>query len=362
MHISLFVSNTDGGLLHYCSQLANALAKRIKVSVIAPEGVRNEYFSPAVEIVQVPFNKISTWLGVSILSPKRLYNIINEINADILHITSPDISLATILPLLDMPTISTIHDPITPSAAHITDNLQILTDDIARRMYYRYSKHFFVHGEEMSRILKNRGISEQTVTSINHGHYGFFKEYLSEGQQTEPYTILFFGFISPHKGVSTLLKSENKIFAEVPDADIVIAGKGNFSQYDNLITDSQRYNIINRFVTNEEVAKLFSRATVVVLPYNEATQSGVVPIAYPFGNPVVATDVGSIPEVIDEGETGLVVPPKDEEELADAIVKILKDPALREKMSNNARAKAQQDLSWEAISRKTIDAYQTVLN
>ena len=79
------------------------------------------------------------------------------------------------------------------------------------------------------------------------------------------------------------------------------------------------------------MGELFQRASIVVLPYIEGSQTGIIPIAYSFKKPVIATNVGSISEVVEDGVTGFIVPPRDSHALADAIIKILKDDDLRKR-------------------------------
>src|SRR4030043_34075 len=171
-------------------------------------------------------------------------------------------------------------------------------------------------------------------------------------------TVLFFGRISRYKGLDILIKAEPLITQQIPDAKIVIAGSGqDFGRYESLITNRSRFEIQNRFISHREVPKFFRRTAVVVLPYVEASQSAVVPIAYMFGKPVVVTNVGSIPEVVDEGKTGFVVPPNSPEDLSRAIIRILENHGLRKTMSANALAKASADLSWNTIAQETAKIY-----
>ena len=127
-----------------------------------------------------------------------------------------------------------------------------------------------------------------------------------------------------------------------------------------MITDRESFEIINEFIPDEEIAQLFQRAKLVVLPYIEASQSGIIAIAYAFKKPVIVSSVGSIPEVVDHGKTGLLVPPGDAKALAEAIIELLKDDRLREEMGNNAFAKMEQELSWDKIAEKTLQVYKQV--
>jgi glycosyltransferase involved in cell wall biosynthesis len=109
------------------------------------------------------------------------------------------------------------------------------------------------------------------------------------------------------------------------------------------------------------IARLFQEASIVALPYVEASQSAVLAIAQAFGKPVVATAVGGIPEVVEHGETGYLVPPRDSYSLAEAIVTLLQDPGLRQEMGHKALQKAESELSWPHIARKTLRVYDQAI-
>lgn len=107
---------------------------------------------------------------------------------------------------------------------------------------------------------------------------------------------------------------------------------------------------------------MFHRAALVVLPYTEATQSGVVPVAYNFARPVVGTKVGALAECIDDGKTGLLVPPRDPESLALAIVRILEDETLRTQMGEAGRQKLLRECSPEVVAEQTLHVYSQAIS
>jgi glycosyltransferase involved in cell wall biosynthesis len=95
----------------------------------------------------------------------------------------------------------------------------------------------------------------------------------------------------------------------------------------------------------------------VVLPYIDASQSGIIPLAYSFKKPVVVTDVGSIPESVDDGVTGFIVPPKDPAALAEAILKLLEDEKLRRTMGENGYRKLKSELSIDIAAKEILKVY-----
>ena len=163
-------------------------------------------------------------------------------------------------------------------------------------------------------------------------------------------SILFFGFVRPYKGLDVLLGAMPQIIRRT-GASLVVAGEfwsqgkqQYLDQMDKLgITD--HVTIYDRYIKNEEVADFFRKADVVVVPYRSATGTGIVPIAFSFGKPVVATAVGCLPDVVRDGETGFLVPPGDSASLADAVEKCLEGECLRTFRANITGR--QGDLSWD---------------
>ena len=176
-------------------------------------------------------------------------------------------------------------------------------------------------------------------------------------------TIIFFGNIREYKGLGCLLQAVPIIQKQVKNVKIIIAGEGDLSPYQPLMgaCDRSVFEIHNEFVPNDLVASLFQRSTLAVLPYTEMSgMSGVLNVAYAFGKPVVVSDVGGLNEAVEHGKTGLLVPPRDPQALADAIIRLLKDPELRAMMGKNVNRKA-EELSWDNIAKKTMDVYEKVI-
>jgi glycosyltransferase involved in cell wall biosynthesis len=139
----------------------------------------------------------------------------------------------------------------------------------------------------------------------------------------------------------------------------MIAGQGeDFSRYARMMVHPERFIVHNEFISEQSTAEYFRRASIVVLPYIEASQSGVIPLAYSAGKPVVATNVGGLPEMVEHGRTGYVVNPRDPEQLADALVRLLLDSAMRRQMGVNAKNKIELECSPETIALKTVEVYR----
>ena len=131
----------------------------------------------------------------------------------------------------------------------------------------------------------------------------------------------------------------------------MICGQGeDFQRYRKQFSDPDKFIVHNRWITDKERTEFFDRACVVVLPYIEATQSGVVPIAYAHSKPVVATRTGGLPDVVKDGQTGLLVNPECEKELANAVIKLLGNEQLRQEMGRAGKQLLETELSVESVT------------
>lgn len=169
--------------------------------------------------------------------------------------------------------------------------------------------------------------------------------------------ILFFGFIRDYKGLDTLLQSISE-FKELTDYKVVVAGEfyTDENKYRDLIQElgiEDKIMLFSDFIPTSEVKYYFSAADVVVLPYKDATQSGIVQIANNFGKPVIATNVGGLVEIIDKGKTGYLVDKDNPENLARTIEMYYSENKEAE-FSANIEQKL-NEYSWEKFVGKTLD-------
>ncbi len=174
--------------------------------------------------------------------------------------------------------------------------------------------------------------------------------------------MLFFGRIWPYKGLEYLIRAEPAISAAVPDVRIVIAGRGeDLARYRALMRHPERFEVRDEYVPYDGIGSLFRAASVVALPYIGGSNSGVLHTAYAYGRPVVATSVGGLPEVVDEGRSGFVVPPRDPDALAAAIVRVLREPGLAAAMGARALEKARTEHDPATAARLTLPVYEAAL-
>ena len=351
MKVLLITLDTYGGIIHYTSQLANALANKLEIVVIAPIGVDKHYFNDNVKIIQMTmgFTKDLHILSRSIKFIKTIY----DENPDIIHCNFCYHWLALLLLLFNkFPIITTIHD----THAHLGKFK--LIDLSAKAIHIKLSNSVIVHGIRSQNELGN-GVKSFIIP---HGDYSFFLKYKQNDVEEEDNTILFFGRIVDYKGLDYLISAVNKLSEIIPDIKLIIAGKGDMRKYEKLIINKKHFEIHNSYILDDVVPRLFQRAAIVALPYIEATQTGIIPIAYAFKKPVIVTDTGDMPEVVDDGINGIIVPPRDVNMLAEAIKTLLGNKTLRKEMGEQAHKKMISDLSWDDIALKTIDVYNYVID
>jgi glycosyltransferase involved in cell wall biosynthesis len=167
--------------------------------------------------------------------------------------------------------------------------------------------------------------------------------------------ILFFGFIREYKGLKYLLKALPMIKESLPDIQLWVVGDfhEDRQEYSDLIEQLKimpLIRLVEGYVPDRDVEKYFAATDLVVLPYVSATQSGIVQIAYGFEKPVVVTDVGGLPDVVDDGKTGFVVESGNSEQIAEAVVRYFTE-GRHDEFRLNIRAKA-GEFSWERMAER----------
>lgn len=177
--------------------------------------------------------------------------------------------------------------------------------------------------------------------------------------------ILFVGTLIQHKGHGVLLKAVPKILKNIPNAKLVFVGDGGMKE--ELERICKRLNVEKHvkfagFVGDISKKPLYYRAAdVFVLPSTGPELFGIVNLeAMACGIPIVASKIGGIPDIVKDGENGLLVPPRNSKVLADAIIYLLENEDIREKMGKNGREKV-EDYSWEMIAEETEKVYLSLM-
>jgi D-inositol-3-phosphate glycosyltransferase len=261
------------------------------------------------------------------------------------------------------------------------DSTDSAINRLSLRIQYGLTDHIFVHTAKMrSELIKEFDVPEDRITVIPFGiNNSVAGTDLSSNQAKERLgirgnnrTLLFFGRIRPYKGLDYLITAFHKLIQQDDSYRLIIAGRveqGCEQYWESIQKEIQGYvatgSIISRikFIPDSETEVYFKAADVLVLPYREIFQSGVLVLGYSFGLPVVAADVGSLKDDIIEGKMGFVFSPEDPADLARAISRYFASDLFSnlEAERQNIKDYAVQQHSWEIVGQKTIDVYSKLL-
>lgn len=354
MRVTLVSIGPRAGMAHYISQLANALAEHLKVSAVVADYMEESYFNPKIKVIKIKTGKNRKqvlFASFNLFNFYKIWKIFSKLDSDIVHFTSPHPWNFIVSFFVKQPIVYTLHDP----QPHLGENPLIA---FLYQLMIPRAKRIIVHSKVHQKYLFEKGFSREKVYQIQHGDYSFLTKW-QKSEIKEENNILFFGRIEKYKGIEYLLEAFSLIQKEIPGIKLIIAGQGDLMSYNKLIKKLSGVKVLNYFVPDSRVAEFFQKAKAVIMPYVEATQSGVPSIAYSFKKPVVATAIGGLLELIDHGQTGYLVKPADSQALAEAVIKLLKNDEKRKEMGEKGFEKMKKEFSWDKIALKTIEIYRT---
>jgi glycosyltransferase involved in cell wall biosynthesis len=327
-----------GGIAHYSTLLVRELRKTYQVTFLTlkrqypawlfPGQTQYDYSAeklleendPAID----PLNPI-TWLKTAYLLKKSNVDLV------VMQWWNPFFGLAFGTITLLLSRIS--RTPICFLCHNVIPHESTLLDKILSKYAFLSTRYFIVHSEEDRKnllLLKPKAIVKKNF----HPTYAIFGDFtLYEKSQArrklniapDNNVLLFFGLIRPYKGLRYLIQAMKEVIRYTECLLLIV---GEFyepkQEYMSLITDlrlDDHIVVIDKYVNNEDVSLYFCSADVVILPYVQATQSGIIQIAFGLNKPVITTNVGGLPEVVEDGRTGFVVEAKSPEKLTAAIIK-----------------------------------------
>jgi len=261
------------------------------------------------------------------------------------------------------------------------DSADSTLNRLTLRIQYQLVHHIFVHTHKMKRqLFEDFGVRETAVTVIRHPINDAFpdtdltptqaKERL--GIRAGEKTMLFFGRLRPYKGLEYLLSAFGRLSAADPSYRLIIAGeskKGSEAYFEEI--QSQIGSHVNReqiiarieFIPDQDAELYLKAADIMVLPYKDIFQSGVLFLAYSFGLPVVATDVGSFREEVIERQTGFVCKPCDSLALTEALEMYFESDLFLHLSTHRRKIReyAFEQHSWDAVAGLTREAYEQMV-
>lgn len=292
------------------------------------------------------------WMLKSIWVYMLLVRFLIKGGFEVVHLTWPPNVYEWVLYLLHKKMVLTVHDPIPHTGGY--GWVPLLRRWLAFRLV---PKFIILNKAQREDFINTCRLKDEQVIDSRLGCYTYLHTVVPQGAAQEGDSgggyILFAGRISPYKGLDYLLPAMEMVHTVCPDCRLVVAGGGNYhfdiSRYKNL----DYIDIRNRFIPDEELVELIKGAAFLVCPYTDATQSGVVMSAYAFAKPVVATNVGGLPEMVVDGRYGMIVKEKDADALAEAIVELWQNKEKISFFSTHIKHDYSSggDLSWAHIAK-----------
>ena len=388
LKVAMVVPVGRGGYLQFSMHLCEALALRgadttlitSRDSTELPKNGNSFRIRPILGGMNREQSKVVRGLSYS-ASLFALRGLLRRGQFDIAHFQD------TFVPYVDAPFFM-LHGKARPRivfAAHDPDQEAITARRVRRaslrrttlgRIYHSVDGVVAMSDSARRELITNFAVPERKVVRIAQGNYSSYgverapaKEAARQrlGIADDRKLVLFFGSLKPSKGLGYLVRAFARVKASEPRAHLLIAGepRGVDVAACRALTDrlglTDCVSLRPGYVPTEAVPDHLIAADLVALPYLRIYQSGVLHLAYTFGRPVVATRVGGLAEDVEEGKSGLLVPPADEEALAAAVLEMLASPQRLKTMGDHARMLSETVYSWDAIARQTLDFYRSLL-
>jgi glycosyltransferase involved in cell wall biosynthesis len=248
------------------------------------------------------------------------------------------------------------------------------------RIQYRLSHHLFVHTQQMGRELSDEfGVPEGRITVIPFGINNATPRTSLSGAEARrrlglserERVVLFFGRIAPSKGLDLLIAAFREVASRDESCRLVIAGRPDrCEEYwrairEDIEPDVRAGRILVRaeFIPDDETEVYFKGSDVLVLPYREIYQSGVLFLSHSFGLPVIAADVGSLKDDIVHGKTGAMFQKEDPVELATTLAEYFSSDLYRQLDEHRSEIidYAVSRHSWDGIAETIARTYSCVL-
>lgn len=299
----------------------------------------------------------------TLINTMRLAAFLRMSAPDVIHCQEgPRDYMMALLPFLGrFPLVVTVHDHL-PHAGR--DSRRRWRIERYRQWMRQRADAIIVHGEKIrheteSLLPDHRG----RVHSVPHGPIGQIGEEASDpGMSWIPGELLFFGRIEAYKGLGCLLDAADILAQRGLRFRVTIAGRGDdLPNHRERILRTAHCRLLDQRVPPGDVAALFRDANIVVLPYQQATQSGVAAMALRFARPTVASDIGAVAELVRPDQNGLLVPPGNALALADAIELMLRNEDVAKRCAREARRLADNELSWRRIAVETTRVYNRAI-
>lgn len=373
------VSRWRGGIHQYSVHLVNHLVKRAEVEVVSYKDIFPRWLYPGETTRTAAELTVSAAIVVHEIL--KYYSVISSFRAAhvIAHSIRPQVVDIqwfvpqhgfVLIPLIlllkywfrsDAKVFLTVHN-VQPHESRLLDRF-------LSRLAFRFSDRLLVHAEKLrDEAVEHFGQAPRKIAVIPHGICADAEvghgptEARGQLGIKEKHVVLFFGYVRRYKGLRDLIEAF-RIVAEKFDMALVIAGEffTAVEPYQEQLRSTglaQRTYLFPRYISTEEVPIFFKAADLLVQPYIRFSgQSGLTQTAYLHSIPVIATDVGGLPELVIHGETGLIVQPGNPKGLALAIEALLRDERKRRCFGINGKKLLDANLTWDRVTQTMLKTY-----
>ncbi len=231
------------------------------------------------------------------------------------------------------------------------------------RYEQRHADAFIALSEHVKRQLDSRRHRPRFGTTlIPLPNFSYATQDRASSSSSETLKCLFIGRIRPYKGIGVLLDAFGQITRESEhDVSLTIAGSGDLQPYESKLSKLAGLDVRNKWLSDSEFGQLIHSHDVLILPYLEASQSGVIAAAHGAGKPVVAFSVGGISEQIDHGVNGLVAADTTPEGLAHEVLRLADDKQFLAKLQEGARASSGAGSTWASSAESVLSLCTSIL-
>lgn len=358
--VIIFTSNTKGGIIQFAFQMAQTFGNiGYDCRVMLPDVWESSGYEQK-KCQTILYRKVKTFSGSDtdfLQTVERLRAYEPEL---IVYADSSIMSMRVLLQSrMEQKSIVVMHD-VYPHLTResLKTRLVNLTADRLAGLACKRCLGVLLLSESCRRLYEKRypKLKKKTAVMRLGAHVPVEGTVVPEGIQGVHDYFLFFGRIDRYKGIYRLLMAyQQYLESGAGHHRLVIAGAGTFSEEEEkLLVALPEVICLNRFLADEEITPLYQAARTIVLPYIEASQSGVLPIAYKYGKPVIVSDLPGLTENVWEQHSGLIA--KDTDALVNALEQ-MDDETRYQEMCREVADYYRENYDWEQNLRRVLEQY-----
>ena len=294
---------------------------------------------------------------------RLLWNLSSKLKAeyDIIHLTRLPQWFEIPFFKFKKKAILSVHDPIPHSGQSLKARL---LSNSARRITYSLLNNFVIFNERQKEsFISTYKLYNKNIIISRLSCYTCLQPIARQlSYKTDYKYILFSGRITQYKGLQYLLPAFKKVHELYPSIKLIVAGSGKFSFDIEEYIKLDYIEIRHRFIPDTELIDLIKGSLFMVCPYTDATQSGVIMSAFAFNVPVLATNVGGLPEMVKDRFFGRIIEERNEFALVEGICEMLADEKQLKLYSDNIKTEyGEGNRSWKRIAEKLKMDYKSCI-